>query len=40
VILSKNLGVSRQLAGRAFRCNLFIGEKPIKSISTSITNAN
>jgi len=34
------LGVPRQLAGRALRCNLFIGEKPLKSISASIPIAD
>jgi hypothetical protein len=33
------VGVPRQLAGQAFRSNLFIGKKPQKSISTSILNA-
>jgi len=34
------LGVPRQLAGQVFRSNLFIGEKPLKRISTSTLNAN
>jgi len=34
------VGVTRQLAGQAFRFNLFIGEKPLKSISAAILNAH
>jgi len=34
------LGVARQLAGRAFRFNLFSDEKSLKSISASIPNAH
>jgi len=33
------LGVPAKKSGRAFRCNLFIGEKPQKRIFTSIPNA-
>jgi hypothetical protein len=34
------VGVPRQLAGWAFRFNLFIGKKPQKSIFTAIPNTN
>jgi len=34
------VGVPRQLAGRAFHCNLFFGKKPQKRISALITNAH
>jgi hypothetical protein len=39
-LLALSGGVPAEKAGQAFRCNLFIGEKPLKSIFTTILNAN
>jgi len=38
--LDKNLGVTRQLAGRAFRYKLFGVEKSLKRFSAAIPNTN